>query len=234
MAEPPESVDPAQPADRYVSHDERVEGGYYIYGLVDPRALHETGGDPLLSIFYVGKGRRSRWLTHEKDVLDALAREEVLLERRSSKAERIRMILDRGQKVPAVRLSAGYDDEKDAYYAESLAIDTIGAALAAAGRPPLTNATPGHHAGFVWLREHFIFTETAEQDLDRSAFASRPGVPTAEILVKGGSDDLVVPGQRLAARDNLPHDVAALGDRVLAIELLSEDHQDATSRRGWD
>ena len=40
------------------SHEVRVEDGYYIYGLVDPRALHETGGDPLLSIFYVGKGRR--------------------------------------------------------------------------------------------------------------------------------------------------------------------------------
>jgi hypothetical protein len=133
--------------------------GYYIYGLVDPLALHQTG-DQLLSIFYVGKGNRSRWAHHETEERRALNREEVRLERRSSKAERIRMILDRGQQVPAVRLSAGYLNEADAYRAEALAIDTVNAVLVAAGRPTLTNATPGHHAGFVWLGEHFAFTET--------------------------------------------------------------------------
>ncbi|OZM76577.1 hypothetical protein [Pseudonocardia sp. MH-G8] len=88
----------------------------------------------------------------------ALVREQEELERRerrSSKAERIRKILDRGQQVSAIRLSAGYVDGDDAYEAEAFAIDAVDAALAAAGRPPLTNATPGRYAGFVWLREHF-------------------------------------------------------------------------------
>jgi hypothetical protein len=79
--------------------------GYYIYGLVDPLALHQIG-DQLLSIFYVGKGSRSRWAHHETEERRALNREEVLLVRHSSKAERIRKILDRGQQVPAIRLSA--------------------------------------------------------------------------------------------------------------------------------
>jgi hypothetical protein len=218
-----------------------VQDGYYIYGLVDPRALRETGDDPLLSIFYVGKGKGSRWAFHEKDVHAALVREQERLERRSSKAERIRKILDRGQQISAIRLSAGYVDEDDAYAAEALAIDTVDAALTAAGRPPLTNATPGRHAGFVWLREHFIFTETTEQDLPQggteqtveSGARRAPMAPRTEILVKGTEIDLVEPGQRLVRNASLPAALAGLDDRVVAIELLDED-SDSAVRRGWD
>lgn len=222
-------------ADAQLSYDERVASGYYIYGLVDPRALRETGGDPLLSVFYVGKGKNDRWAMHERDVLNTLTREELLLERRSSKAERIRMILDRGEQVPAIRLSAGYLDDKDAYYAEALAIDTVGAVLAQAGRPPLTNATPGHHAGFVWLRDHFVFTETVEEELRGEPPTS--GLPTAaptEILVKGTVEELIVPGQRVTDPARLPHDVAAFGARVIALHMLDDAHPETTTRRGWD
>jgi hypothetical protein len=205
---------------------------YYIYGLVDPLALHQTG-DQLLSIFYVGKGRRSRWVHHEKEERRALNREEVRLERRSSKAERIRMILDRGQQVPAIRLSAGYLNEADAYHAEALAIDTVNAALAAAGRPQLTNATPGHHAGFVWLGEHFVFTETTEQDVD-AVGASDKGQGGTEIFVKGTSDSITRPGQRRATAAALPDDVRDLAGRVVAIDFLGEDHPEEIESRGWD
>ncbi|WP_219416957.1 hypothetical protein [Pseudonocardia nigra] len=58
------------------SYEGRVQDGYYVYGLVDPRALLETDDDPLLSIFYVGKGRGARWAFHEKDVHTALMREQ--------------------------------------------------------------------------------------------------------------------------------------------------------------
>lgn len=205
--------------------------GYYIYGLVDPLALHQTG-DQLLSIFYVGKGSRSRWAHHETEERRALNREEVLLVRHSSKAERIRKILDRGQQVPAIRLSAGYLNEADAYRAEALAINTVNAALAAAGRPPLTNATPGHHAGFVWLGEHFAFTETTEQDVDPAA-APDHGQGVTEILVKGTSDSITRPGQRRATIDFLPDDVRDLAGRVVAIDSLGEDHPEVIESRGW-
>jgi hypothetical protein len=205
---------------------------YYIYGLVDPLALHQTG-DQLLSIFYVGKGNRTRWAHHEAEERRALNREEVRLERRSSKAERIRMILDRGQQVPAIRLSAGYLNEADAYRAEALAIDTVNATLAAAGRPPLTNATPGHRAGFVWLGEHFTFTETTEQDVDPAA-APDEGQGVTEIFVKGTSDSFTRPGQRRSTAAALPDDVRDLTGRVVAIDSLGEDHPEAIESRGWD
>ena len=210
----------------------RKDEGYYIYGLIDPLALHQTG-DQLLSVFYVGKGRRSRWAFHETEERRALDREELRLERRSSKAERIRVILDRGQQVPAIRLSAGYLVEADAYRAEALAIDTINAVLAAAGRPPLTNATPGHHAGFVWLGEHFAFTETTEQDIDPLT-APDDGQGSMEIFVKGTSDSLSRPAQRRAASEVLPNDLLDLRRRIVAIDSLGDDHPEAIESRGWD
>jgi hypothetical protein len=143
------------------------------------------------------------------------------------------MILDRGQQVPAIRLSAGYLEEADAYRAEALAIDTINAALAAAGRPPLTNATPGHHAGFVWLGEHFVFTETTEQDVD-PATARGEGQQSMEIFVKGTSDTLTRPAQRRAASDVLPDGLTGLGQRIVAIDSLGNDHPEAIESRGWD
>jgi hypothetical protein len=215
-----------------VPSETQVDESYYIYGLVDPLALHQTG-DQLLSIFYVGKGRRSRWAHHEKEEQRALNREEVRLERRSSKAERIRMILDRGQQVPAIRLSAGYLNEADAYHAEALAIDTVNAALVAAGRPPLTNATPGHHAGFVWLGEHFVFTETTEQDVDTVGVADK-GHSGTEILVKGTSDSITRRGQRRATAAVLPGDLRDLAGRIVAIDFLDEDHPEEIESRGWN
>jgi hypothetical protein len=228
MGEPSDNEKPALVSP--ISH--RIDEGYYIYGLVDPLALHQTG-DPLLSVFYVGKGRRSRWSQHEAEERRALDREELRLERRSSKAERIRMILDRGQQVPAIRLSAGYMDEADAYRAEALAIDTVNAVLAAAGCPPLTNATPGHHAGFVWLGEHFTFTETTELDTDPVS-SPEQGRSATEILVKGTSDSLIRPAQRRAPVDALPDYLAGLNQQVVAIDSLGDEHPEALEIRGWD
>lgn len=130
-------------------------------------------------------------------------------------------------------------NQDDAYAAESLAIDTIGAALAAAGRPPLTNATPGRHAGFLWLREHFIFTATTELDLasggtDEPDAEREAMAPRTEILVKGTGINLVEPGQQLVRDALLPSALEGLEDRVVVIQLLGEDDPDATDRRGWD
>lgn len=104
--------------------DRTFEAGYDVYGLIDPKARRETGDD-LLSIFYVGKGKDLRWREHEKEVRQKWEKEELLLERRGSKAQRIREILDRGEQVRAIRLSGGYPNSEDAYRAESLAIDLV-------------------------------------------------------------------------------------------------------------
>ena len=34
------------------TYQDRVATGYYIYGLIDPQAFRETGGDVLQSIFH--------------------------------------------------------------------------------------------------------------------------------------------------------------------------------------
>lgn len=207
------------------------DDGYYIYGLVDPRVLRDTG-DRMLSIFYVGKGIRSRWAQHEKKVIQDL-RQELLVERTGSKAERIREILDRGHPIPAIRLSAGYVDSKDAERAESLAIDTINELLRAAGRRPLTNVKPGYKAGFIWLREHFTFTEVQELDIDPDP-DSGSGPDRTELLVKGTTEELVRPGQRRATGDDRPDWPADATARITAITPLWDDDPEAFTIRGWD
>jgi hypothetical protein len=76
------------------------------------------------------------------------------------------------------------------------------------------------------LREHFIFTETTEQDLPQASRGT-------EILVKGTASELVEPGQRTIRNSSLPAALAGHEDRIVAIELLYED-PDSTVRRGWD
>jgi hypothetical protein len=50
------------------------------------------------------------------------------------------------------------------------------------------------------LREHFIFTETTEQDLPHR----EPPASRTEILVKGTASELVEPGQRTIRNSSLP------------------------------
>ena len=110
-------------------------------------------------------------------------------------------------------------------------VETIGALLEAAGRPPLTNATPGHHAGFVWLREHFVFTESVEAEMPAYVSDTATNDSEMEILVKGTADVLVAPEQKVTSRQELPERIASLGTKVVGIELLDEGQ---TVRRGCD
>jgi hypothetical protein len=52
---------------------------------------------------------------------------------RGSKADRIRAILERGETIPAIRLSAGYKDADDTMLAETLAIALVNSVLKHAG-----------------------------------------------------------------------------------------------------
>ncbi|EOM75819.1 hypothetical protein Rrhod_2725 [Rhodococcus rhodnii LMG 5362] len=216
--------------------DLTFEGGYYVYGLIDPFELMRTQNE-LLSVFYVGKGKDLRWEQHQKDVRKTLESELLLLERIGSKAERIRKILERGGTVSAVRLSGGYENSDDAYRAESLAIDLVGDLLRAAGRPPLTNAQPGHHAGFIPLGEHFRFVTS--EDMDIPPANGRGNVPRGDhaLLVKGTAEQFVNAGHRLLTDVELP---AALEPHRSRLKLLDDsaeavdtaDHE--IVRPGWD
>ncbi|MGB7234560.1 MAG: GIY-YIG nuclease family protein [Rhodococcus sp. (in: high G+C Gram-positive bacteria)] len=208
--------------------EDAFEGGYYVYGLIDPFALQETD-DQLLSIFYVGKGKDLRWAQHEKDVRQSLEKEVLRLERRGSKAERIRKVLERGGTVSAMRLSGGYANELDAYRAESLAIDLVGAQLAVAGRPPLTNATPGHHAGFIALGEHFKFVTSQQDDVD----AVDTGVGMS-ILVKGTTEPLKSGGHRVLDAQNLPSTLTPWRDQITVLSHGFDNPSEQFDRPGWD
>ncbi|WP_026530152.1 GIY-YIG nuclease family protein [Haematomicrobium sanguinis] len=133
-----------------------MENDFYVYELIDPKAYRETV-DKLLSLFYVGKGKANRLDQHEKDVRKTLRQEEEHLEQYGSKWSRIREILERGESVRSVHLSSGYASEDDANKAETLAIDPVNGLPRAARGPELTNAIPGHEAGFLDLGEHFKF-----------------------------------------------------------------------------
>jgi hypothetical protein len=201
--------------------DQRV---YYVYGLIDPQAMRDTH-DELLSVFYVGKGRGSRAEDHENDVRRALTREAELLERHGSKAARIRKILERGDRVQALILASGFIDSQDAERAESLAIATVNALLAAAQRSQLTNASPGNFAGFLHLSEHLTFVSCDPLVIDPEAGAH------LAILVKGTPEPLAAGGHR-EVQEDLGFD--ALAERIIVLRDALEPDDGAFTRRGWD
>lgn len=197
-------------------------GRYYVYGLVDPAARRQTKDD-LLSIFYVGKGSEDRWQQHELNELRDLRREMNLVTR-GSKAERIRQILDRGEKIPAIRLSSGYHGSEDAERAESLAIALINALLKRAGRSPLTNGNLGNYSGFLRLPEHFRFVFAEQLEVP-------PGGDEPVLLVKGNAEELRAGGHRVL-RDGLPAQFGPWTDRI---KILGDgDPGEEFPRQGWD
>lgn len=199
-----------------------ADNGYYIYGLIDPAAKRRTKDD-LLSIFYVGKGKNRRMFNHEKEALADL-RAEMDLVPCGSKAERIRTILERGETIPVVRLSTGYNDSEDAFRAEALAIALVNSVLKQAGQPELTNSNRGYHAGFLPMREYikFVFVE----DFLIPADATEP-----VLLVKGDTRELPAGGHQVL-QGGLRDDLNPWRNRI---KILGHGAlQDEFSRPGWD
>ena len=112
---------------------------------------------------------------------------------RGSKAERIRKILDRGEEIPAIRLSSGYKDSGDAEFAEALTIALLNTILKQAGLDQLTNGTRGNHAGFLPLHRHFKFVNSDKLVIP-------PDAAEPVLLVKGNTRELPrrAPGARRA------------------------------------
>jgi hypothetical protein len=199
-----------------------TDDGYYVYGLIDPAVRRRTNDD-LLSVFYVGKGRNSRMFNHEKEQLKAL-RDEMDLVTRGSKAERIRKVLGRGERIPAIRLSSGYQCSDDAYRAETLTIALLNALLEKAGLEPLTNGNRGNYSGFLPVPEHLRFVTASE-------FEVQPDQGEPVLLVKGDTRELPAGGHRVL-REGLPQELAPWRDRITI--LGDGDPDDEFPRRGWD
>ena len=125
------------------SSETSVDGPkWYVYALVDPLVLKQTGSQ-LLSVFYVGKGSKDRAEFHEKDELKALLTNEKI-QMEGSKNERIDNILGSGERINSIVLANGFVDENDTHAAEALAMELIGRLLSAHEMQPLTNIAPGH------------------------------------------------------------------------------------------
>jgi hypothetical protein len=195
---------------------------YYIYALIDPAEKRATGDD-LLSTFYVGKGRNDRLNDHERDELRDLDREMNIVTW-GSKAERIRDILGRGERIQAIRLSTGYRSSDDAFRAESLAIALISSMLKVAGKQPLTNGNPGNYSGFLPVDDHFRFV--ASERFEVLADGSDP-----VLLVKGIAAAMPAGGHRVLGQ-GLPEDLRPWQDQITI--LTDGDPDQEYTRRGWD
>jgi hypothetical protein len=199
-----------------------TDEGYYVYGLIDPAVRRQTKDD-LRSVFYVGKGKNERWRDHEQEEKLALRRE-LHLVMRGSKAERIRKILDRSEEIPAIRLSSGYRDSKDAEFAEALTIALLNTILKQASLDELTNGTRGNHAGFLPLTSHFKFVNSDKHRIP-------PDAAEPALLVKGDTRELPTGGHRILG-EGLPEE---LGPWRNQIKILGDgDPQDEFPRPGWN
>ena len=114
------------------------------------------------------------------------------------RATPIREILDRGEHLPAVRLSADYIDLKETERAESLAIDTINAAP---GSPNSTSApAPQTATCSTWTQQYTALTRTGstcENACQSALSASSPNFDRPRSSAPSTISDLVnVRGQR--------------------------------------
>lgn len=244
-----------------VAHDEvAVDGGpYYVYGLIDPLE-YRTHRSPLLAVFYVGKGVKSRAGQHEKDQIAALNRDWNNIAPHGSKAERIRGLISRGEQIPAIMLSTGYVNDDDAYKAETLAMTLIDRLLASHGLPPLTNNASGHgqNQGLnvigstvepnkrpahsvpapverIHGEPEFDWPTVAEQ-LKMSTSYRRPWtdvIKHSTIVVKGNADELAGGTHQPLPPAQHAHDAPDFGPRVNSFESDFLPGSE-TVRRGYD
>lgn len=239
--------------------EQAYDGGeFYLYALIDPRVYRQTRSQ-LLSIFYVGKGTKSRAEAHRKDELRDLKKARDVLQRAGSKTARIDQILGTGDEVDAIHLSGGYRNEQDAYRAEALAMELIERLLRGYKLDGLTNTAPGHgqssgmtstitgaalesEAALRQLGVHDVDAEpefawrTVRQALQASTSRRRDWgsvITSPTILVKGSTASMDG-GSHDPTAGGAPAWLTALGDR--RVQILDADYAPGTEfeRPGWD
>lgn len=135
---------------------------YYVYELVDPRTN---------TVFYVGKGKKSRVKAHEVEAKKGVS---------SLKCDRIREIWADGFEVTNVRV-ASFSDEQDAY-------DFEAARICEYGLNNLTNIAPGGGGvrGAPTIYHDRVVVRAAAECINRTGNGSIKGV-----LINGSYLDLV-------------------------------------------
>lgn len=196
----------------------------YVYMLVDETKFKKQKvKNQFKASIYVGKGTGSRMHEHTQQVLRALEDEDKLcaLSNRK-KIEALRQNILQGRAVKAVRISAGYSSDKDAFRAERLAIDMINSFLISQGDAPLLNASKGHGAGACDIGEHFIFAACEEYLLPKKS-------DTQAILVKTATHDS---GDGYFKAKKEPFSFK--GNEIPSVALMGRELRDRKKRRPWD
>lgn len=111
--------------DRFSEKSLRSLGGYYVYGLIDPRSKR---------IFYIGKGTKNRVFEHEKESLGSPDSEKL-------KLKTIADIKNAGLEVEKIIINSKLTEE-EAFAAEASLIN----AFNYVSDERLTNIVAGHHS----------------------------------------------------------------------------------------
>lgn len=111
--------------DRFSEKSLRSLGGYYVYGLIDPRSKR---------IFYIGKGTKNRVFEHEKESLGSPDSEKL-------KLKTIADIKNAGLEVEKIIINSKLTEE-EAFAAEASLIN----AFNYVSDERLTNIIAGHHS----------------------------------------------------------------------------------------
>jgi hypothetical protein len=140
----------------------------YVYVLVDRKSFTKSK-DIVKHALYVGKGTGSRMSQHMNEVMKRLRGEAGSGDgANKKKIEELMKLAKAGREVQAIRISAGYLSDKDAFRAEALAITLINSARASSGASLLLNAVNGHHAQHICdMQEHFLYTQADDELLPK-------------------------------------------------------------------
>lgn len=203
---------------------------YYIYGLVDPADLplgkSGTLEEILGSIFYVGKGIGTRKDQHLKDAVYMLKNEPESVAAAGEKIQKIISLLESEQEVRSVKLMSGFKDEKDAYRAESFAIEAVNALRKSLGKQGLTNAVKGHGVAVEDFGNFSNRLNTEEKVLEMNE-------PRTSIMVKGSAEDMksgIYEVSKLEDTKLLSRFSSDVLDRISVLKATGE----GVTRRGWD
>lgn len=196
----------------------------YVYMLVDEAKFKKQKIKNLFkAAIYVGKGTGSRMHEHTQQVLRALDDEEKLgILPNPKKIEVLKRNIEEGKAVKAVRISAGYSSDKDAFRAERLAIDIVNSFRSEDVDDRLLNAINGHGAGACDIGEHFIFAACEEYLLPKSS-------QTQAILVKTATHDSG-DGHFRTKKDPF----FFKGKEIPSIALMGRELRARKKRRAWD
>lgn len=209
---------------------------YYVYGIIDktelPMKLNRdlTLADQLSAVIYVGKGTGSRSEAHAAEAKRIIEDER---EKQTSgagasygrKLDRLIEMFRSGNPPQSVKLSAGFENEADAFAVEAFAIESINALRLAHGRAPLTNKVKGHGVAVEPLPQYISRLNT-----ERVGVLDRHGEGSLAILVKGSTESM---GDRSHVHDpqgDLPDSLRGAEGRVASMTEMGE----LPRRRGWD